>query len=117
MHFSLHKTVEFTSQSPYRRGSVAAKMMWWKMFISSFLSSLWLLAIIPYGYCSIFTWSSSSSSLPLRPIRIGTRGSPLALAQAEETKNLLISKFPKLKNSISIVKIMTQVRKEEEDEE
>lgn len=44
-------------------------------------------------------------------VRIGTRGSPLALAQAYETKRLLAEKFPELavEGAIEIKKIMTQV--------
>ena len=45
----------------------------------------------------------------LSPLRIGTRGSPLALAQAEETKLLLQKNFPELKDKIIIKKILTQV--------
>lgn len=42
---------------------------------------------------------------------IGTRGSPLALAQAYETKRLLSDMFPELKDDdcIQIKKIMTKV--------
>lgn len=41
---------------------------------------------------------------------IGTRGSPLALAQAYETKRLLINAFPRdFLDEISIQKIMTKV--------
>lgn len=39
---------------------------------------------------------------------IGTRGSPLALAQAEETKGILKSKFPNIE--ITIKEIVTKVR-------
>lgn len=44
-------------------------------------------------------------------LRIGTRGSPLALEQAILTKRLLTQQFPELalEGSIEIVKIMTQV--------
>ncbi len=44
-------------------------------------------------------------------VRIGTRGSPLALAQAYETKRLLSEKYPELavEGAIEIKKIMTQV--------
>lgn len=44
-------------------------------------------------------------------ITIGTRGSPLALAQAYFTKHLLCEKYSELREdgAISIVKIMTQV--------
>lgn len=51
-------------------------------------------------------------ALTTKPIiRIGTRGSPLALAQAFETKRLLETNFPELKNegAIEIQKIMTKV--------
>lgn len=43
-------------------------------------------------------------------LRIGTRGSPLALAQAYETKRLLSTKFPELSEpgAIEIKKIMTK---------
>lgn len=44
-------------------------------------------------------------------VRIGTRGSPLALAQAYETKRLLSLHFPELAvdGAIQIQKIMTKV--------
>jgi hypothetical protein len=51
-------------------------------------------------------WRSSSNS---HPLVIGTRGSPLALAQAKETKSLLEINFPELENKIVIKTIMTQV--------
>jgi len=45
-------------------------------------------------------------------VRIGTRGSPLALAQAYETKRLLSTHFPELavEGAVEIKKIMTKVR-------
>jgi hypothetical protein len=54
--------------------------------------------------------ASSCSSLTHRPnneLIIGTRGSPLALAQARETKELFRAAFPEL--NITIKDIMTQV--------
>lgn len=53
--------------------------------------------------------SMSLDRLPA--LRIGTRGSPLALAQAYETKRLLSLQFPELRSegAIEIVKIMTKV--------
>lgn len=44
-------------------------------------------------------------------VRIGTRGSPLALAQAYETKRLLGLHFPELaeEGAVEIQKIMTKV--------
>ncbi len=44
-------------------------------------------------------------------ITIGTRGSPLALAQAFETKRLLSLHFPELapEGAVAIQKIMTKV--------
>ncbi len=44
-------------------------------------------------------------------VTIGTRGSPLALAQAHETKKLLEKHFPELavEGAIEIQKIMTKV--------
>ena len=44
-------------------------------------------------------------------VTIGTRGSPLALAQAYETKRLLGSHFPELavEGAVAIQKIMTKV--------
>lgn len=48
----------------------------------------------------------------LKPtITIGTRGSPLALAQAYETKRLLCVHFPELcsEGAVEIKKIMTKV--------
>lgn len=46
-------------------------------------------------------------------VTIGTRGSPLALAQAYETKRLLGLHFPELakEGAVEIQKIMTKVRK------
>jgi len=41
------------------------------------------------------------------PLRIGTRGSPLALAQAEEVKALLITAFPEMSEAPDIVVIKT----------
>jgi hydroxymethylbilane synthase len=51
-----------------------------------------------------------SDDIPL--LRLGTRGSPLALAQAYETKRLLAAAFPELRpeGAIEIRKIMTKVR-------
>lgn len=51
-----------------------------------------------------------AESSPL--VTIGTRGSPLALAQAYETKRLLSLHFPELSSegAIEIRKIMTKVR-------
>lgn len=45
-------------------------------------------------------------------VTIGTRGSPLALAQAYETKRLLGLHFPELapEGAVEIKKIMTKVR-------
>ena len=45
-------------------------------------------------------------------VTIGTRGSPLALAQAYETKRLLGVHFPELavEGAVKIQKIMTKVR-------
>src|SRR4051794_34369663 len=52
---------------------------------------------------------TTGSAQPL--VTIGTRGSPLALAQALETKRLLGLKFPELARdgAIAIQKIMTKV--------
>ena len=56
------------------------------------------------------------SSIALRMaapiVTIGTRGSPLALAQAYETKRLLGVHFPELREegTVEIKKIMTKVR-------
>lgn len=51
-----------------------------------------------------------SSTAPL--VTIGTRGSPLALAQAYETKRLLGLHFPELasEGAVEIKKIMTKVQ-------
>ncbi|MBC8270040.1 MAG: hydroxymethylbilane synthase [Rhodospirillaceae bacterium] len=43
----------------------------------------------------------------IEPLRIGTRGSPLALAQAEEVKALLIACFPEMADAAEIVIIKT----------
>jgi hypothetical protein len=52
-----------------------------------------------------------SSSMATKPFVIGTRGSPLALAQAYETKRLLGVNFPEFREegSVEIKKIMTKV--------
>ena len=54
-----------------------------------------------------------SYSMSFKPLVIGTRGSPLALAQAYETKRLLGLHFPdqfSSDESVEIKKIMTKVR-------
>ena len=56
---------------------------------------------------------SVCSSMSTKPFVIGTRGSPLALAQAYETKRLLGVHFPdqfSSDDSVEIKKIMTKVR-------
>lgn len=55
-----------------------------------------------------------SSSMATKPFIIGTRGSPLALAQAYETKRLLGVNFPEFREegSVEIKKIMTKVFRE-----
>lgn len=50
---------------------------------------------------------SSLTHRPCNELIIGTRGSPLALAQARETKGLFEAAFPEL--NITIKEIMTQV--------
>jgi len=57
-------------------------------------------------FCSIILSVCSASVL-----KIGTRGSPLALAQAYETKRLLGIHFPELavEGAVEIQKIMTIV--------
>ena len=52
-----------------------------------------------------------STSTATKPFVIGTRGSPLALAQAYETKRLLGEHFPELRpeGAVEIKKIMTKV--------
>ena len=49
--------------------------------------------------------SNQASSRPV--VRIGTRGSPLALAQADETRARLIAAHPQLAGAIEIVVIKT----------
>ena len=55
--------------------------------------------------------SRTSLSAGSAVITIGTRGSPLALAQAYETKRLLALHFPELagEGAVEIQKIMTKV--------
>lgn len=55
--------------------------------------------------------SSTSLNAGSAIITIGTRGSPLALAQAYETKRLLSLHFPELavEGAVEIQKIMTKV--------
>ena len=79
------------------------------------------MAIWVFGLTFIFTIASGFRHDCLRElsmqtdgvpkIRIGTRGSPLALAQAYETKRLLSLQFPELReeSAIEIKKIMTKV--------
>lgn len=56
--------------------------------------------------------SQSKLSMTSPIVTIGTRGSPLALAQAYETKKLLAASFPELavEGAVEIKKIMTKVR-------
>ena len=69
----------------------------------------------PHASRLMISASASASSPPTpakpsAPLRIGTRGSPLALAQAYETKKRLRAKFPELtpEDSIEIVVLKTQ---------
>ena len=66
-------------------------------------STLWLIVVLS---CSSLIFSLKVPS----KIVIGTRGSPLAMAQAEQTKHLLQTKYPELsgENSVIIKKIMTK---------
>ena len=59
----------------------------------------------------IFNFVSISDAMSTKPFVIGTRGSPLALAQAYETKRLLGEYFPELRpeGAVEIQKIMTKV--------
>ena len=61
-------------------------------------------------YLFSFYVGIQSMKIPSR-IVIGTRGSPLALAQAEQAKHLLQTKYPELakEDAVIIKKIMTQV--------
>jgi hypothetical protein len=56
-----------------------------------------------------FYLQMSSSEQPR--VRLGTRASPLALAQAFETKRLLANHFPELRSdeAVEILKIITKV--------
>jgi hydroxymethylbilane synthase len=58
----------------------------------------------------LFSQVNGIVSSEVTNIRIGTRGSPLALAQAYETKRLLEEAFPMFKRdgTIEICKIMTK---------
>jgi hypothetical protein len=78
--------------------------------------SLLLLSLLPLALAFYSQSSHCSSQRVLQmsaspSIRIGTRGSPLALAQAYETKRLLGLHFPELavEGAIEIRKIMTKV--------
>lgn len=53
------------------------------------------------------TITLSTFMTSIEPLRIGTRGSPLALAQAEEVKALLIACFPEMADAAEIVIIKT----------
>lgn len=71
--------------------------------------------VISSVFCMVSSKHSSSrlqmSSSNTPAFIIGTRGSPLALAQAYETKRLLGLKFPELavEGAVEIKKIMTKV--------
>jgi len=51
-----------------------------------------------------------AAAAPINPLRIGTRGSPLALAQAYMTRTLLMEQFPELtqEGAIEICVMKTQ---------
>lgn len=86
------------------------------MLIQIFLISSLLLLRDAIGFATSRSFLKAShlfmqaESSPL--VTIGTRGSPLALAQAYETKRLLSLHFPELsgEGAIEIRKIMTKVR-------
>jgi hypothetical protein len=76
--------------------------------------------VLSYVFCSNALQSSGPKAMERRMalnmeshaiVRIGTRGSPLALAQAYETKHLLGFHFPELavEGAVEIRKIMTKV--------
>ena len=69
------------------------------------MSSSFIVAIVVLLNCAVV------QSLATKPFVIGTRGSPLALAQAYETKRLLGVHFPELREegAVEIQKIMTKV--------
>ena len=65
-----------------------------------------------FQFFSSSKYRSNALEMNTEPlVRIGTRGSPLALAQAYETKRLLGLHFPELavEGAIEIKKIMTKV--------
>jgi hydroxymethylbilane synthase len=76
-----------------------------------------MLAIFVCGVSMAFQLQTSASPVPhlsitkKATVTIGTRGSPLALAQAYETKRLLGKHFPELaaEGAVAIQKIMTKV--------
>lgn len=59
---------------------------------------------------NVFMSDSESDAKDVEPLRIGTRGSPLALAQAYETRRRLIASFPELEDegAIEICVMKTQ---------
>lgn len=85
------------------------------------MRSVLLLACLLGTLCGVFGFGalrparslSSSTRLHMAAplVVIGTRGSPLALAQAYETKRLLGVNFPELREegAVEIKKIMTKV--------
>ncbi len=86
---------------------------------SSFIGLLWICILMNAFSFQISSHQSSSAhstrlqlSMSAPIITIGTRGSPLALAQAYETKRLLGLHFPELaeEGAVEIQKIMTKVR-------
>lgn len=66
-----------------------------------------LFLLLSCSYVASLRLSMSSAAI----VTIGTRGSPLALAQAYETKRLLGIHFPELsvEGAVEIKKIMTKV--------
>ena len=70
----------------------------------------WLATAFQFDPQATIRRTFALSAIPL--VRIGTRGSPLALAQAYETKRLLGLSFPELAadDAVEIKKIMTKVR-------
>ena len=61
----------------------------------------------PYYPLSIFRSRGHNMKMSMTQLRIGTRGSPLALAQAEETGRRLEEAWPELAGAIEIVVIST----------
>lgn len=102
----------FNETSPIRYSELESL---YKMLILFFLVSCFFPGEEVFGFATSrsppIKMALSMQSEPKPLVTIGTRGSPLALAQAYETKRLLGLSFPELRGegAVEIKKIMTKV--------